>query len=106
MHSFLLLQLSFNILILVGLIVLAAGRRSRRKGTSTEASPNVAAFQRPTESPTPQQTSQPPKKAKKPSPPVADGGLDELISQAEQEELVAEGALRRRLERLRAQAAG
>jgi hypothetical protein len=114
MHSFLLLQLSFNILILIGLIVLALGGRGRRKPAAPQVSSKVAAF-KPSEEGGDEDRAQSPRSSKraevKPAPNAtgeAAGApsLAELIERTEQEELVAEGALRRRLERLRAQAAG
>ena len=108
MYTFLLLQLSFNILILIGLIVLAAGRRRQRKPAASGAPARVASFKGTAgeaASPVPAGTKRPTPTAKESGVTNA-GGLDDLIEHAEREEMVAESALRQRLQRLRAQAAG
>jgi hypothetical protein len=94
MRSLLLLQFGFNILILVGLIVLAAGSRVRRTR-------EPAARPRQTKEPVAAVRHRP-----KEAPEIPPPALDELIERADRAELVAEGALRRRLDRMRTRAAG
>jgi len=94
MRDFLLLQLIFNVLILVSLMVLARGvpaRRRRKQPTTRRSRPGRPAEVggRPAE----------------PSPAPA-GHLSELIEQTERKELLAEAALRERLSEFRARVAG
>lgn len=117
MKSFLLIQLVFNILILVGLITLAVGgrgraRRSRRtKGAKSTAEGSAgtsaleAAIQAGREESSAESrlraASRPASQVRGPA-----AGLGDLIERANKQELVAESALKQRLERLRAQATG
>ncbi|MDQ7007273.1 MAG: hypothetical protein Q9Q40_08575 [Acidobacteriota bacterium] len=92
MRDFLLLQLIFNVLILVSLMVLARGaapaRRRRRPASDAADRPPAAAPAPPAPVPSP-----------------ADH-LSKLIERTEREELVAEAALRERLSRFRTRVAG
>lgn len=118
MRSFLLMQLVFNILILVGLITIAVGgrRKPRRKEGGQKERRGCSSKEPPV-------TAKPPgESAPAPSFPQAgrlteklmsasgDGGdtagLEELIERADRRELVAEKSLKQRLERLSARAAG
>ena len=93
MRDFLLLQLIFNVLILVSLMVLARGAAPARRRRRPAAGP--AERRRPAEPPAPQSPVSSPA-----------GHLSELIEQTEREELVAEAALRERLSRFRTRMAG
>lgn len=109
MRSLLLLQFGFNILILVGLIVLAVGSRTRRaKQPAAQAQKAAPKAQKPQKAP---QAPQEPKALEvrhrpKEAPELPPPALDDLIERADKAELVAEGALRRRLDRMRTRAAG
>ena len=93
MRDLLLLQLVFNLLILVSLMVLARtrpGGKKRPKKAGSKPRTKV-----PASLPAQQHSAVP-----------APLGLEALIEQAERKELIAEAALRQRLERFRARAAG
>lgn len=117
MKSFLLIQLVFNILILVGLITLAVGgrsrrgRRQRREPANAPDTGNRATGSGPAKSgeaqvPATAHAGSKLRGLSRPAQGNRESGLDDLIDRAEREELVAEGALKRRLERLRTQAVG
>jgi len=118
MKSFLLIQLVFNILILVGLITLALGGRGRTgrsrrakkgngagagsaRGSALEAAIEAGREEASAEKRLQQTASRSSSRAEDPT-----AGLGDLIDRAEKQELVAESALKQRLERLRAQATG
>lgn len=91
MRDLLLLQLVFNVLILASLMVLARtrpGGKRRPKKDNSKTRPEVPASR---------------SVQQRPAAPV---GLESLIEQAERKELIAEAALRQRLERFKARAAG
>ena len=117
MKSFLLIQLVFNILILVGLITLAVGGRGRtgrsrrggKTGRSAEVSAGSSALEAAIRAGREEASAAGRHRAVSRSSSQAGGqtaGLGDLIDRADKQELVAESALKQRLERLRAQATG
>ncbi len=93
MRELLLLQLAFNILILLTLLFLAwSGSKPRRRKS---ARPERAASKA--------KKARAPREAAPAAPREVPAGLDSLIEQAEARELVAEQALRERLSEFKAQ---